>query len=167
MKYFKMKAIYLALVCLALVSAGRVQAQDGAPGIEPAQKCADLTKLQIPGSGMTITKTQSVPAAGPGMIRPSQFGDTIQVAVPSYCRADGVIDPRTGFDGKHYAIEFAIALPDKWHGRFLFQGGGGLNGSVGAPFGTRPRGTRPRSRAALRWFPRTQGTKARCLILRS
>jgi Tannase and feruloyl esterase len=143
MKYFKMRAIYLALVCLAFASGARVQAQDSAPGIAPAEKCAELTKLEIPGSGMTITKTESVPSAAPGTIRPSQFGDTIQVAVPSYCRADGTIDPRTGFDGKHYAIEFAIALPDKWNGRFLFQGGGGLNGSVGAPFGTQAAGKAP------------------------
>ncbi|MGB7309668.1 MAG: tannase/feruloyl esterase family alpha/beta hydrolase [Candidatus Acidiferrales bacterium] len=135
MKYPGMKRMYLAGACLLLASAACAQAQDAAPEIAPAQKCADLTKLQIPGSGMTITKAQSVPAAAPDTIRPSQFGDTIPVAVPAYCRADGVIDPRTGLDGKHYAIAFAIALPDHWNGRFLFQGGGGLNGSVGAPFG--------------------------------
>ncbi|MGC2333230.1 MAG: tannase/feruloyl esterase family alpha/beta hydrolase [Candidatus Acidiferrales bacterium] len=143
MKNLEMRRIYLVLVCLALASAACVQAQDAAPGIAPAEKCAALTKLEIPGSGMTITKAVPVPAAAPGTIRPSQFGDTIQVAVPSYCRADGTIDPRTGFDGKHYAIEFAIALPDQWNGRFLFQGGGGLNGSVGAPFGTQAAGDAP------------------------
>ncbi|MGC2418490.1 MAG: hypothetical protein WA434_12130, partial [Candidatus Acidiferrales bacterium] len=62
MKYFKMKAIYLALACLALASAACVQAQDAAPGIAPAEKCADLMKLRIAESGMTITKTTSVPA---------------------------------------------------------------------------------------------------------
>jgi len=143
MKYFTTKAIYLALLCLALASAACVQAQDDAPSITPAQRCADLTKLQIPGSGMTITKAESVPPAAAGTIRPSQFFDTIQVAIPSYCRADGVIDPRTGFEGKPYAIGFAIALPDKWNGRFLFQGGGGLNGSVGAPFGVQAAGQIP------------------------
>jgi hypothetical protein len=143
MKYFRMKAIYLALVCLALASAACAQAQDAVPGIAPVEKCADLTSLQIPGSGMTITKTESVPAAAPDTIRPSQFSDTIPGAVPSYCRADGTIDPRTGFDGKPYAIGFAIALPDKWNGRFLFQGGGGLNGSVGAPFGEQAAGRIP------------------------
>ncbi|HUA00826.1 MAG TPA: DUF6351 family protein [Candidatus Aquilonibacter sp.] len=142
MKRAKTAAFYLALVCLVTAWAGAAQAQQDA-SIAPAQTCADLTKLQIPGSGMTITKAQSVPAAAPNTIRPSQFGDTITVAVPSYCRADGVIDPRTGADGKHYAIGFAIALPDKWNGRFLFQGGGGLNGSVGAPFGTQAAGKSP------------------------
>lgn len=143
MKYIKRNALYLALVCLGLASTATAQAQSAAPSIAPAQACADLTKLQIPGSGMTITKAQEVPAAAPDTIRPSQFGDTIKVAVPAYCRADGVIDPRTGFDGKHYGIEFAIALPNPWNGRFLFQGGGGLNGNVGAPFGTQAAGESP------------------------
>ncbi|HEX4004470.1 MAG TPA: DUF6351 family protein [Candidatus Acidoferrales bacterium] len=142
-KYFVMRRMYLAMACLLLAPTACVFAQDAAPEIAPAQKCADLTKLQIPGFGMMITKATPVPAAGPGTIRPSQFGDTIQVAVPAYCRADGAIDPRTGFDGKHYAIEFAIALPDQWNGRFLFQGGGGLNGNVGAPFGTQAAGDAP------------------------
>jgi hypothetical protein len=138
-----MKRMYFAAAWLVLASAACAHAQDAAPEILPAQKCADLTKLQIPGSGMTITKAAIVPVAAPGTVRPSQFSDTIQVAVPSYCRADGVIDSRTGLDGKSYAIGFAIALPDKWNGRFLFQGGGGLNGSVGAPFGEQAAGQIP------------------------
>lgn len=58
-----------------------------------------------------------------------------EVASPAHCRIDGVIDERTGRDGKTYAIGFAVALPAKWNGRFLFQGGGGLNGSVPPPVG--------------------------------
>src|SRR3954462_7280572 len=42
---------------------------------------------------------------------------------------------RTGTDGKPYGIGFAIALPAEWNGRFLFQGGGGLNGSIAPPLG--------------------------------
>ena len=42
---------------------------------------------------------------------------------------DGTTDPRTGVDGKPYGIGFVIALPGNCNGGFLFQGGGGLNGS--------------------------------------
>ena len=55
--------------------------------------------------------------------------------LPAHCRVDGVIDERTGRDGKPYGIGFAVALPANWNGRFLFQGGGGLNGSVQPPLG--------------------------------
>ena len=55
--------------------------------------------------------------------------------LPAHCRVDGVIDERIGRDGKSYGIGFAVALPASWNGRFLFQGGGGLNGSVQPPLG--------------------------------
>ena len=45
--------------------------------------------------------------------------------------------------GKPYAIGFALALPQEWNGRFLFQGGGGLNGSVAQPLGATAAGDIP------------------------
>jgi pimeloyl-ACP methyl ester carboxylesterase len=45
------------------------------------------------------------------------------------------LDRRTGADGRPYGIGFAIALPADWNGRLLFQGGGGLNGTVAPPLG--------------------------------
>ncbi|HXU19721.1 MAG TPA: DUF6351 family protein, partial [Verrucomicrobiae bacterium] len=130
---------------VAGASAASVRAQSDAGGtIAPVQKCADLVNLHIPGTNVTITKAEAIPTAPPGTIRASALSPaTIAVAIPSYCRADGVIDPRTGFDGKPYAIGFAIALPDKWNGRFLFQGGGGLNGSINPPYGGQATGEAP------------------------
>src|SRR5690349_24818109 len=69
-----------------------------------------------------------------------QFPGAVAVEVPAFCRVDGVIDQRTGADGKTYGIGFAVALPDNWNGRFLFQGGGGLNGNVANPVGTQAAG---------------------------
>ena len=42
---------------------------------------------------------------------------------------------RTGADGDHYAIRFHLRLPDHWNGRFLFEGGGGTDGNLGAALG--------------------------------
>jgi feruloyl esterase len=93
---------------------------------------------------MTITKAEEIPATPAGTLHAlSITGDLIPVAIPPYCRADGVIDQRNGFEGKSYAIGFAIALPDHWNGRFLFQGGGGLNGSVNPPLGSQAAGDSP------------------------
>jgi feruloyl esterase len=63
--------------------------------------------------------------------------------LPAHCKLEGTIDPHKGADGKDYAIGFALALPDAWNGRFLLQGGGGLNGNVGAPVGPVAAGDRP------------------------
>ena len=113
-------------------------------GIAPVGKCADLVNLQVSGSQTTVTKAEEVPATPPGTLRAASItGDVIAVAIPPYCRAEGVIDQRTGVDGKPYAIGFAIALPDNWNGRFLFQGGGGLNGSIIPPLGGQAAGDAP------------------------
>lgn len=62
--------------------------------------------------------------------------------LPPHCLIEGVINRRTGVDGVEYGIGFALALPREWNGRFLFQGGGGLNGTVRPPLGTGATGGR-------------------------
>jgi feruloyl esterase len=56
-------------------------------------------------------------------------------ALPVHCHVVGSFEHRTGADGRDYAIRFAINLPDNWNGRYLYQGGGGLNGNLGEPVG--------------------------------
>jgi feruloyl esterase len=88
-----------------------------------ALACADMAAFQTSGASVTITKAE----------KPSDN-------LPARCRVDGVIDQRTGAGGKTYGIGFALALPDNWNGRFLFQGGGGLNGNVANPTGAQASG---------------------------
>src|SRR3954470_11965032 len=114
-----------------------------------AGACAAMKNFTLPGVALEITKAawvaagSSPPTAGPG-------GPTASaVKLPAYCRVDGMIDRRTGGDGKPYGIGFAITLPDDWNGRFLQQGGGGLNGNVAFPLGAAAAGTNP---ALLRGF---------------
>jgi feruloyl esterase len=57
------------------------------------------------------------------------------VPLPAYCKLSATLDRRTGADGRSYGIGFALALPVNWNGRLLFQGGGGLNGTVAPPLG--------------------------------
>jgi len=109
-----------------------------------ASHCADMLKYQAPGMKLSITKAEAMPESAPGTLRISpNFPATVPVKVPAFCRVDGVIDQRTGAEGKPYGIGFALALPDQWNGRFLFQGGGGLNGSVAMPLGTTAAGDMP------------------------
>ncbi len=112
--------------------------------ITPAVKCEALANLGLPGSTIVIEKAEAVPEAPPGtvQVRPPDPA-TVGVALPANCRVQGVIDRRVGGDGKSYAIGFAIALPDRWNGRLLFQGGGGLNGSIRPPLGPQATGEVP------------------------
>jgi feruloyl esterase len=95
------------------------------PVVHAAPPCSALEKFSLPGHRVVVRQAKEIPASAPGVIP----------AVPAHCRLDGVMDERIGRDGKPYGIGFAVALPAKWNGRFLFQGGGGLNGSVQAPSG--------------------------------
>jgi pimeloyl-ACP methyl ester carboxylesterase len=125
-----MKFAYLMIVAAPLLLAQR--------------PCGELASLQMPGAAITITKTEQVPAAAAGTVRINPLGPAmVPVALPAYCRVDGVIDQRTGAGGKKYGIGFSVALPDNWNTRFLMQGGGGLNGNVGLPLGAGSAGDNP------------------------
>jgi feruloyl esterase len=117
----------IAAVALTLIFLVTAQVDAATP-----TPCAALTRLKIPGAAVSITQAESVPA-GPTPAPP--YGAPLAGTVPAHCRASGVIDERIGRNGRAYAIGFAIALPEKWNGRFLFQGGGGFNGSITPPIG--------------------------------
>ena len=105
---------------------------------QSANKCADLAKFQMPGAKLEITTANMVPA-GPARGGRGAAGPML----PAHCRVNGILDQRTGSDGKTYGIRFAIALPENWTGEYLEQGGGGLNGSVGEPTGAQAAGDKP------------------------
>ncbi len=105
---------------------------------QSASKCADLTRFQVPGATIEITRAEIVPA---GPARGGRGGPGPML--PTHCRVDGIVDKRTGSDGKTYGIRFAVALPENWNSDYLQQGGGGLNGTVGEPIGNQATGDRP------------------------
>lgn len=70
----------------------------------------------------------------------SAGGGNPPAALPPHCHVVGSFEHRTGSDGRDYAIRFAINLPDDWNGRLLFQGGGGLNGTLQEPVGAQSAG---------------------------
>ncbi len=105
-------------------------------------KCADLTGFRIPGVPMVITKAATIPASSASRAATTETSAT-SATIPSHCQADGMINERTGAGEKTYGIGFSIALPDNWNNRFLFQGGGGYNGSVRPPVGSAAAGDNP------------------------
>jgi feruloyl esterase len=99
--------------------------------VTPANRCHAMAAAVL-GDDVRIVSADRIDPAD------AEFRDlnSWQVSgLPAHCRVQGVINERTGAEGKVYGIRFAIALPDNWSGRFLLQGGGGLNGSVHSPTG--------------------------------
>jgi len=104
-----------------------------------ASSCTSLLSFKVP--GVEITKAESV-AAGTNV--PSPPGaTTIGQTLPAYCRVEGIINRRKGVGGEEFGIRFALAMPDKWNGDFLMQGGGGGNGVVYPPIGNIATGDNP------------------------
>lgn len=109
---------------------------------QTSNKCAALTNFTIPGVPMVITKAVTIPASSAG-VRSTTETSAASATIPSHCQADGMVNQRTGADGRTYGIGFSLALPDNWNHRFLFQGGGGYNGSVRPPVGAAAAGGDP------------------------
>jgi hypothetical protein len=107
----------------------------------PAVSCASLASLAgFPvqpspvAGGTTITLAQLVPAT------------TGANALPEHCMIQGILQTRTGLAGppgtpafttaQQYGTRFEIRLPTVWNGRYMFQGGGGTEGSVPSATGS-------------------------------
>src|SRR5690606_12100857 len=57
--------------------------------------------------------------------------------MPAHCLFRAVLDPRpSGLENLSYGVGFELRLPADWNGRFLFQGGGGLNGVLSPALGS-------------------------------
>ncbi len=123
----------------ALMAVSHLAAQGGRAAASPAG-CESMMRLQLPGVPLTVTNAQLI-QAGTLPSGPGSAGLTAKL--PAYCRLDGMIERRTGAAGVTYGIGFALALPEPWNGRFLFQGGGGLNGIVLPPMGAFAAGAEP------------------------
>ncbi len=123
--------LHRLVIALAAVSCPVAALAQVPPG-EAA--CTDLRKLQVPGAALSEVTTEWFAAGAPPPQEPP-WVPPLAAPMPAYCRLNATLDRRTGADGKSYGIGFALALPAEWGGRFLFQGGGGLNGSVAPPLG--------------------------------
>ena len=123
----RLSSLFTALlVCVSMTSVA-----------QNAADCAALTGFALPGYQVEVTSAQwfddrSLPGGfnGSGM------------ELPPHCHVEGMIDRRIGVNDVEYGIGFALNLPANWNGRFLFQGGGGLNGTIGEPVGAQVAGGR-------------------------
>lgn len=92
---------------------------------EPEARCASLGALSD--ARLVIRETEFVAdgVVTMGFPPPGQI-----ISTAPHCRVRGAINPRTGEGGRSFEIGFELRLPAEWNGRFLFQGGGGLDGFV-------------------------------------
>ena len=107
-------------------------AQNGAPGFGP--RCAALAGLS---RGVVVSgEAEPVPAGTAAPAAPGGSAAAPAPVLPEHCRVRGTIAPRVGHAGRTFGIGFELRLPAEWNGRFLFQGGGGMDGVVLPAVGT-------------------------------
>ncbi|MFC4255822.1 tannase/feruloyl esterase family alpha/beta hydrolase [Altererythrobacter xixiisoli] len=130
-----------AVLFAPLLATAAVAQSPAAPADTMSEvQCKAMASFQLR-PGVTIISAKLIPATS-GSAAPGP-GAPPTPALPAHCMVEGTIDPHTGADGTAYAIGFALALPSEWNGRFLMQGGGGLNGSVRPPIGAAAAGRVP------------------------
>jgi pimeloyl-ACP methyl ester carboxylesterase len=118
-------------VLILIAALGSVLTDDVAqdPTHQPAQTCSALASAHI--DNTVILSTKEVPKGG----SIKQMGPIPIPPQPAHCLVEGEINKHTGPDGNEYGDKFELRLPDAWTGRFLFQGGGGLDGIINPAVG--------------------------------
>ena len=114
--------------------------QAAAPALAQQRGCEELAALARP--DLRLSRAEAVPAGTLPAENPGRAALTgaarARSALPAHCLVEGTINPRAGAGGQEFGIGFQLRLPDHWNGRFLFQGGGGLDGVVGEAVGAVP-----------------------------
>jgi len=105
-----------------------------------AQHCQDLRAFRFP--ALVIEETLTV-AAGPAAVPPGAPSAIPAAVLPAHCLLRATLAPRTAADGQHFGIGLELRLPAAWNGRFVFQGGGGLDGVLQPSLGNVAVGANP------------------------
>ena len=107
---------------LALFLAGTGPASAQAAPSPPATACDRLK--QMADGDLHVLEAREV-AAGPAA---AFYGEDQGRKMPAHCLIRASFGDRRGVDGRTYAIRFELRMPAAWNGRFLFEGGGNMDG---------------------------------------
>ncbi|NRF71971.1 tannase/feruloyl esterase family alpha/beta hydrolase [Aquincola sp. S2] len=131
MRNTKLNAV--AMACAAFLALSACGGSDDVSEPSPAAPtsaalapdCTAIQKLAHPNTVIQSAIFVDQGAAG-----------TTSVRMPAHCLVTGEIAPRIGVNGVRYGIGFELRMPMAWNGRFQFQGGGGVDGTIPLAFGT-------------------------------
>jgi len=116
----------LTVTSLALCASQNVLAAEA----EAHARCENLLSLSAPEFRVDAAQWMEagdIPSGPGGATSP----------VPAHCLFRVVIDPReSDIEGVSFGTGIELRMPLDWNGRFLVQGGGGLNGSLNPALGS-------------------------------
>lgn len=117
-------------VCGSLIIGVLTTAPQPAPADEAESQsaCEQLAALERPSFRVDLAqwvRADQTPARGQ------------EAAAPAHCLFRVMLNARpSSIEGVTLGTGFELRLPLEWNGRFLFQGGGGLNGALNPAFGS-------------------------------
>jgi hypothetical protein len=120
-------------ICAMMAAALSIVTAFGADNTAKTSNCAALAKLAKP--GFVVEKAEIIPAGPAPAADGSGAVDHLGAPLPEHCLVQGMLNPRTGADGRKFGLGFDLRMPTKWNGRFAFQGGGGLDGRLAPALG--------------------------------
>ncbi len=120
---------FLVLPLLVMLLSSMAYAQAAAK--KPVEECSGVVALKIEN---TILLSAKAAPEGTAIAPTAPMVPPIPPQ-PAHCIVEGEVNKHTGPDGKEYGDKFQLRLPDAWNGRFLFQGGGGLDGVLNPAVG--------------------------------
>lgn len=100
-----------------------------------AQDCAALSDVDLRNVEISQAAAQQAGALPPDAMSEMTGASNGALEVGAHCLVEGKIEDREGVEGR-YGIRFQLRMPDDWNGRFLFQGGGGMDGFVSPAIGS-------------------------------
>jgi hypothetical protein len=131
-KNITFEALLTAFLYMSIMAILPVVSVLGADSNSDIARCTSLADLATP--GFVIEKAEIVPA-GPA---PASDGSGVvddSGELPEHCLVQGMINPRIGQGGRRFGLGFDLRMPVKWNGRFVFHGGGGLDGRLAPALG--------------------------------
>ncbi|STZ77311.1 tannase/feruloyl esterase family alpha/beta hydrolase [Bergeriella denitrificans] len=128
------------MIALTAAFAAPVAAAPAFTGKAPAsaQQCLALKNARIADTQITKAEWSADGEVAGDRMSALTGGRGRAVQAGAHCIVEGEIGARTGIDSKPYGTKFQLRLPAAWNRKFLFQGGGGVNGFVGPALGSIP-----------------------------
>jgi hypothetical protein len=121
-KLFCWTPIGTGLMCAMLVIALSIETTYGADKTADTSACEAIAELA--GPNFVVDKAEIVPA---GPLSGPMGKDEKH---PEHCLVQGTLNPRIGVGGRKFGIGFDLRMPTDWNNRFVFQGGGGMDGEL-------------------------------------
>jgi feruloyl esterase len=122
------KSLLLAFLFILSATFLQVNMVFGEDTNASVSRCATIANLANP--NFVIEKAEIVPAGPAPASDGSGVVDDKGEHLPEHCLVQGMINPRIGEGGRRFGLGFDLRMPSKWNGRFVFHGGGGLDGRL-------------------------------------